>query len=56
MLLTVLLFLVVVFLRFLVEADDNYGANIFRLFTLIFLGLVAVCTYKFVKLSSTSTG
>jgi hypothetical protein len=52
----VLSVLVVVFLRLLVVAKDSQGADIFRMFALIMLGLVAVCVYEFVRLSRTSTG
>jgi hypothetical protein len=55
MVLAVMLFLVVIFLRLLVQAKDSHGADIFRMFTLIMLGLSAVCVYEFVRLSSTST-
>jgi protein-S-isoprenylcysteine O-methyltransferase Ste14 len=54
MVLAVLLFLVVIFLRLLVQAKDSHGADIFRMFTLILLGVVAVCVYEFVQLSSTN--
>jgi hypothetical protein len=54
--LAVLLVLIVVFLRLLVEAKDGHGADVFRMFTLIMLGLVAVCVYEFVRLSRTGTG
>ena len=55
MVLAVLLVLVVVFLRLLVETKNGQGADVFRMFTLILLGLAAVCVYEFVKLSCTST-
>jgi hypothetical protein len=54
--LAVLLVLIVVFLRIVVATKDSHGADVFRIFTLIMLGLVAVCVYAFVRLSSTSTG
>jgi hypothetical protein len=52
----VLSVLVVVFLRLLIAAKDSDGADIFRMFTLIMLGLVAVCVYEFVRLSRKSPG
>jgi len=52
----VLSVLVVVFLRLLMAAKDSDGSDIFRMFTLIMLGLVAVCVYEFVRLSRKSPG
>jgi hypothetical protein len=50
----VLSVLAVVFLRQLVAAKESDGTDIFRMFTLIMLCLVAVCVYEFVRLSRKS--